>query len=73
MGLEDRAIAAAKDIEGKVQEAAGEVTDNTAAQAKGKAKQAQAVATQIVEDVIDIAIDLIDKFSSALLILQEAY
>jgi len=60
MGLEDRAKAAAKDVEGKMQEAAGEATDNTEAQAKGKAKQAQADATQKVEDVKDKAKDLID-------------
>lgn len=33
MGLDDRAKAAAKDVEGKVQEAAGKATDNKEAQA----------------------------------------
>lgn len=32
---------AARDLEGKIQEAAGKLTDNTEAQAQGKAKQAE--------------------------------
>ena len=53
MGLEDKAKATAKDVEGKVQEAAGKATDNTEAEAKGKAKQAEASATKTKEDVKD--------------------
>ena len=53
MGLDDRAKAAAKDVEGKVQEAAGKATDNTEAEAKGKAKQVEASATNTKEDVKD--------------------
>lgn len=60
MSIEDRAKAAAKDVEGKVQEAAGKATDNTEAQVKGKAKQAEAEATQKTEDVKDKVKDLID-------------
>ncbi|MGB3299533.1 MAG: hypothetical protein WBA76_14815 [Phormidesmis sp.] len=32
---------AARDLEGKIQEAAGKLTDNAEAQAQGKAKQAE--------------------------------
>ena len=53
MGLEDKAKAAAKDVEGKVQEAAGKATDNTEAETKGKAKQAEASAAKTKEDVKD--------------------
>ncbi|MEL6779669.1 MAG: CsbD family protein [Cyanobacteria bacterium J06597_16] len=60
MGLDDRAKAAAKDVEGKVQEAAGKATDNKEAQAKGKAKQVEASATNAVEDVKDGIKDAID-------------
>ncbi len=60
MGIDDRAKAAAKDAEGKVQEAAGKATDNTEAQAKGKAKQAQASATNAKEDMKDSVKKAID-------------
>lgn len=53
MGLDDRAKAAAKDVEGKVQEAAGKATDNKEAQAKGKGKQVESSATNAKEDVKD--------------------
>jgi uncharacterized protein YjbJ (UPF0337 family) len=46
MSLQDKAKAAAKNVEGKVQEAAGDLTGNHEAQAKGKAKQAQAKVSQ---------------------------
>jgi uncharacterized protein YjbJ (UPF0337 family) len=60
MSLQDKAKAAAKNVEGKVQEAAGDLTDNHEAQAKGKAKQAQAKVSQKVEDVKDGAKEIID-------------
>lgn len=60
MGLDDRAKAAAKDVEGKVQEAAGKATDNKEAQAKGKAKQVEASATNAAEDVKDGIKDAVD-------------
>lgn len=60
MSLTDKAKAAAKDVEGKVQEAAGKATDNTEAQAKGKAKQAEASATKTKEDIKDGIKDAID-------------
>ncbi|MEM8506082.1 MAG: CsbD family protein, partial [Cyanobacteria bacterium P01_D01_bin.1] len=53
MSIEEKAKATAKDIEGKVQEAAGDATDNTEAQAKGKAKQAEASATKTKENAKD--------------------
>jgi len=60
MSLTDKAQAAAKDVEGKIQEAAGKATDNTEAQAKGKAKQAEASATKAKENVKDGIKDAID-------------
>ena len=53
MALEDKAKAAAKNIEGKAQEALGNVTGDPEDQAKGKAKQAEAEVRQGVEDVKD--------------------
>ncbi|MEL7068812.1 MAG: CsbD family protein [Cyanobacteria bacterium J06581_3] len=60
MSLTDKAKATAKDVEGKVQEAAGKATDNEEAQAKGKAKQAEASATKAAENVKDGIKDVID-------------
>ena len=53
MSIEDRAKAAAKDVEGKIQEGAGKLTGNHEAQAKGKAKQAEADVRNSVEDTKD--------------------
>jgi uncharacterized protein YjbJ (UPF0337 family) len=53
MSLENKAKAAAKNVEGKVQEAAGDLTGNHEAQAKGKAKQAEAKVRETAEDVKD--------------------
>lgn len=50
MSIEDRAKATAKDVEGKAQEAVGDLTDNHEAQAKGKAKQAEAKVRHTAED-----------------------
>lgn len=50
MSIEDRAKAAAKDIKGKAQEAAGKLTGDREAQIKGKAKQTEAKIRQSVED-----------------------
>lgn len=60
MSLTDKSKAIAKDIEGKAQEAAGKVTDNTEAQAKGKAKQVEADAIRTKENVKDGLKDAID-------------
>jgi len=60
MSTEDRAKATAKNIEGKAQEAMGNVTGNTEDQAKGKAKQAEAEGRQTVENAKDKIKDAID-------------
>jgi len=53
MSLENRAKAAAKNVEGKVQEAVGDLTGNSKEQVQGKAKQAEAKVRNAAEDVKD--------------------
>lgn len=53
MSTEDKAKAAGKNIEGKAQEAWGNVTGDPEDQAAGKAKQAEAEVRQGTEDVKD--------------------
>lgn len=53
MSIEDRAKATAKNIEGKAQEAMGEVTGDPKDKAEGKAKQAEAQTRHAVEDAKD--------------------
>lgn len=53
MGIKDRAEATAKNVEGKVQEAAGDMTGDKSAEAEGKAKQVEASASHAKEDVKD--------------------
>ncbi len=53
MSLEGRGKATAKNIEGKVQEALGELTGDAKVQAEGKAKQVEASLRHTVEDVKD--------------------
>ncbi|MBU7584366.1 MAG: CsbD family protein [Nostoc sp. TH1S01] len=53
MSLEDRAKATAKNIEGKAQEALGNVTGDPEDKAEGKAKQAESEVRQGMEDVKD--------------------
>jgi uncharacterized protein YjbJ (UPF0337 family) len=60
MSLKDRAKATAKNIEGKVQEAVGNLTGDPKAQVEGKEKQAEAKARHIVEDVKDEVKKIID-------------
>jgi uncharacterized protein YjbJ (UPF0337 family) len=60
MSTEDRAKATAKNVEGKLQEAAGKVTGNPETEAKGKAKQAESKVRHSVENVKDTAKDVID-------------
>lgn len=50
---ENRAKAAAKNVEGKVQEAVGDLTGNTKDQVQGNAKQAEAKVRNAAEDVKD--------------------
>jgi uncharacterized protein YjbJ (UPF0337 family) len=53
MSIEDRIKATAKNVEGKVEEAAGEVTGDPKKKAEGKSKQAEAQVRHTVEDVKD--------------------
>lgn len=53
MGLDDKAKATAKNIEGKAQEAWGNVTGDPADKAEGQAKQAESEVRHGVEDVKD--------------------
>jgi uncharacterized protein YjbJ (UPF0337 family) len=60
MSLENKAKATATNIEGKVQEAVGDLTGNHEAHAKGKAKQAEAKVSQTVEELKDDVKEIID-------------
>jgi uncharacterized protein YjbJ (UPF0337 family) len=60
MSIEDRVKAAAKNIEGKIQEAVGEVTGDPEDKTEGKAKQAEAEARNAVENVKDKAKEIIN-------------
>jgi uncharacterized protein YjbJ (UPF0337 family) len=53
MSLQDRAKATAKNIEGKVQEAVGDLTGDSKTQLEGKEKQAEARIRHTIEDVKD--------------------
>jgi uncharacterized protein YjbJ (UPF0337 family) len=60
MSIEDRVKAAARNIEGKIQEAVGEVTGDPEDKTEGKAKQAEAEARNAVENVKDKAKEIIN-------------
>ena len=53
MSLEDRAKATAENIEGKIQDAVGELTGDRKAQIEGKAKQAEAKMRHAAENIKD--------------------
>lgn len=53
MSIEERVKATAKNVEGKIQEAVGDLTGDPAQEAEGKAKQAEAKVKHGVEDVKD--------------------
>jgi uncharacterized protein YjbJ (UPF0337 family) len=53
MSLENRAKAAIKNVEGKVQETVGDLTGNSKDQVQGNAKQAEAKVRNAAEDVKD--------------------
>ena len=53
MSLKDRAKATAKNIEGKIQEAVGDLTGDPKTQAEGKGKQLEAKVRHTIEDVKD--------------------
>lgn len=60
MTLEDKAKATGKNVEGKAQEALGNITGDPEAQAEGKAKQAESQVQQAAEDVKDKVKDKLD-------------
>ncbi len=60
MSLEERAKATAQNLEGKAQEAIGNVTGDPEDKAEGKTKQAGAEASQTKEDLKDKVKDAID-------------
>ncbi|AKG22249.1 CsbD family protein [Calothrix sp. 336/3] len=53
MSTENRVEATAKNIEGKIQEAVGNVTGDPEEKAKGKAKQAEAKVRHTTENIKD--------------------
>jgi uncharacterized protein YjbJ (UPF0337 family) len=53
MSIEDRAKATGKNLEGKAQEAMGNITGDPKDQSEGKAKQAEAEVRHSVEDAKD--------------------
>lgn len=61
MSLEERAKAAAKNIEGKAQEVIGNLTGDQQAQLEGKAKQAEAEMRNAKEDIKDGVKNIVDK------------
>lgn len=60
MSIEDKAKATAKNLEGKAQEAIGNITGDPEDKAEGKAKQAEAEVRQGVENIKDKAKEAID-------------
>ncbi|MTJ18749.1 MULTISPECIES: CsbD family protein [unclassified Dolichospermum] len=60
MSVKNRAKATAKNIEGKVQEAVGDLTGDPKTQAEGKEKQAEAKIRHGVEDVKDQAREIVE-------------
>ncbi len=61
MSIEDRAEAVAKNIEGKIQEAASEITGDPKDKVEGQAKQDEAAAIHVREDLKDKAKEVIDR------------
>lgn len=61
MAIEDRVEATAKNIEGKAQEAVGEMTGDPQDKAEGKAKQVEASAQQQKENIKDNMKESIDR------------
>ena len=63
MSLADTIKAGAKDLEGRVQAAAGAISGDTGMEAAGEAKQVQAKVMQAASDLKDKAQDAISKLS----------
>lgn len=59
MSLEDRIKATAKNVEGKIQEAVGEVTGSEKDKLEGQAKQAEAQGRHTVENLKDKAKEIL--------------
>ena len=53
MGIEDRAKATAKNVEGKVKETVGDITGDKATEMEGKADQVESSAQHAKEDLKD--------------------
>lgn len=61
MSLEERAKAAGKNLEGKAQEALGNVTGDPEDRAEGKVKQTEAEARNTKENIKDKAKQVVDR------------
>lgn len=61
MSVEDRAEAIAKNIEGQMQKTLGEITGDPKDKAEGQAKQDEAAAMHLKEDMKDKAKEIIDR------------
>jgi len=61
MSIEDRAKAAAQNVEGKGQEVVGKATGSSQDEAAGKAKQAGAKVSEGIEDAKDKVADVANK------------
>ena len=66
MITEDRIKATAKNIEGKAEEAAGNLTGDSTKEAEGKAKQVEASGIHLGEDIKDQAKSLLDTFKNTI-------
>ena len=66
MSLQERAKAAAKNVEGKIEEAIGNITNDPEKQAEAQAKQVEADVRNASEDVKDKAKDVADVVIAAL-------
>ena len=66
MSTEDKLKATAKNLEGKAQEFLGEVTGDTTMQAEGKAKQVEASAMHMAENIKDKAKDILGAIQDKL-------
>lgn len=60
MGSKNKFKAAAKNIEGKIQEGIGDISGDPKVQAEGQAKQAQAKVEHTIEDAKDDLKETID-------------
>jgi uncharacterized protein YjbJ (UPF0337 family) len=63
--MANKAKATAKDVEGKLESAYGELTDDKGHQLKGKAKQVEASAMKAAEDIKEAAKTVKKKLSDA--------